>query len=473
MTFGVAIKHLLAINDLKISNLASFLSYDISYISKWISGSKLPSAESAEVVCGKIAAYAASHSTAAKRAEAAEALSLSATEDERFEEVLSSRLYEILLEQKIAADHSYPAGGNASVVAETSEPLADDLANEIIEICHSRRSPQAEGILCMLASCLDTDHMGIINRIYVLNGGKNSLHIRQLISKRDFDNVNQYVRYICQHLSLDHPITVDYYDAGEDCPSPFFVIKNGFVVQRIQSPLGEQRFSLVTHDPAIVSKYYGDADAYLKAMTPMTERVSPNRIMDMALPYSYALQGQNCCIMRTMDPVHLSSELLEEFLDKYLGNPSQREDQRKLHEFTHTSTHSIITYKACLIDYMNNGFIQLFGRVVQLSREDRQRHLTHLIEEMEAGDKVSLKIMDDRNPLLDYHNNLLTIYMNENATFAVNSAQRAVSSIINFISPSLCHDLNEFYSHLESMPDMFLKRDKRAIDYIFGGIKMI
>lgn len=43
MTFGQTLKQVLAISGLRASYLANDLGYDDSYISRWLSGQKLPS----------------------------------------------------------------------------------------------------------------------------------------------------------------------------------------------------------------------------------------------------------------------------------------------------------------------------------------------------------------------------------------------------------------------------------------------
>lgn len=55
MSFGTDLKQLLRICHLKLSTVASFLGYDASYISKWLSSSKLPSESNIDAIAGKIA----------------------------------------------------------------------------------------------------------------------------------------------------------------------------------------------------------------------------------------------------------------------------------------------------------------------------------------------------------------------------------------------------------------------------------
>lgn len=55
--FGKLLRTRMQKAGVKESELAEFLSYDATYISKWINGSKLPSARNAQRICGQIAEF--------------------------------------------------------------------------------------------------------------------------------------------------------------------------------------------------------------------------------------------------------------------------------------------------------------------------------------------------------------------------------------------------------------------------------
>lgn len=63
-SFGKALRAQMEKAGIKESELARALSYDTTYISKWINGNKLPSARNAERIMGQIAEFFAEHSQA-------------------------------------------------------------------------------------------------------------------------------------------------------------------------------------------------------------------------------------------------------------------------------------------------------------------------------------------------------------------------------------------------------------------------
>lgn len=57
MTFGETLKALLDVSNIKQSQLAAHLGYDVSYISRWLNDSKLPSAKNNSAIFAQIAEY--------------------------------------------------------------------------------------------------------------------------------------------------------------------------------------------------------------------------------------------------------------------------------------------------------------------------------------------------------------------------------------------------------------------------------
>lgn len=478
MTFGNAIKQLLLINGIKMGNLAVFLGYDISYLSKWINDSKLPSSKNAEYICKRIASYVTELSTPAACIETAAELKFELTDDLDFENALFHQLYTIFLKQKNPASY-VPRIENNAIILTDSSSLAKEIQDEIISLYRKSNSTQLEVILIMPTDFLLSNDISAINQLCNLENSRKKIHIRQIINLPDFPgDVNSYVCYLLKHISLRHPIQMDFYEpiSHSSVPSqnPILIVKDEVVVQGISDSItGRQHFSLVTHDPSIVLEYYHLADLYLKTLTPSMERLKHKDIQNMNLPYNYAMQRKNQYIMRSMELIHLSPELLEVILDKYLDTPELYDYHRKMLEITCESCNSLITYESTLINYINTGNIQLFDRIITLSRNDRKRHLMHLIEELESHSQISLKILSDKNPLLDYNDNILTMYLNENGAFGVYYDNNVMNEIIYFTSPTICQALNDFYSHIDSLPDRYLKSGQRVIDYIYNGIKMI
>ncbi len=474
VTFGQAIKHLLHINHIKMGVLANVLGYDTSYLSKWVSEAKLPSAKCTEALCDKIAIYVKSISTLAMQAETAAKLLFDIYDSSVFEKILSDRLYTIYLEQKEEASYNPQSDNNANLVYGWVWD-AKKATEEITEFYRKSDSAQAEGILSLPHELLFSDFIQEANLCCLSESSSKKLHFRQIISIQDFSgDIDMYIRYILKHLSLLLPIQIDYYSpASEDSvPSqnPLFLLKNHISLQGICSPfIGENRFSAITRNPSTVSELYCAYNTGFQMLVPQIERLD---IYD-SLSYSFAIQHNNRYIMPYMGPVLLGEDFLDEFLEKYLDVPEMYEYHRKMHQMVRESEYSLITYVSTLIDYINSGRIRLFDGVVTVTREDRKRHLKYLLEKLEAQSGFTIKILNDRNPILSREDNRLTLYLNENATFAGSDAPSARSELFNFVSPKIKQQINAFFSHLESLPESYLKCGKTGVDFIYSATKLI
>lgn len=468
-------EQLQTIYGIKIGSLSDALGYDISYISKWLSGAKLPSMRSAESVCERIAAYVGTLNKPESMDAAAARLNF-AYDDGGYERALAERLYAILSEQK-----SNPYGVsepelNARIIQEPSG-ISDEITKEVIYLYRRSREERIEGILYMPEDFLSSDSIVTANRICALEGSGRTLHIRQIIGLDSFKrDASAYVRYVLRLMSLRAPISMDFYAAteGKVPVSPALVLRNGILIQGVDLSLTHgHSYSLVTSDRNVVNECYRISDNYVQTLPPLAERLGRDAVMSSNLPFSYALQQNNRYLMHSMWPVNLSTELLYEFMDKYLADDEQRDFQRKMYEITSSSFNSVITYKSTLVDYMNTGRIRLFDGVVTLTRDERRRHLSHLIDELEDGSHISIGIVSDHNPLLDKSDNTFSVFTNENVTFALNSNQEQVDELYNFTYPEFCQCFGLFYDEMTSLSESWLKKDKRAIDYIYNGMKLI
>lgn len=475
MTFSEAIRQLQAIYSIKLGSLSDALGYDISYLSKWLSGAKLPSLRSAETICERIAAYVYALGDDGNMKAAASCLDFTWV-DGQFERALAERLYSLLIEQKNGSAGGMDSDLNAELIPEPS-PVSEQIIQKVIQLYRKSRDERIEGVLYMPQDFLSSDGILTANRICALESSSRLLHLRQLVDCESFGgDSDAYVRYILRHMSLKAPIVMEFYPVPKhlDMILPALIIRDGILIQGVELSITQgHQYSLITSDAAIVNECYRVSDVLIQTLPPISEYLDREEIRSSNLPYSYVLQQNNRYLMHDMLPINLSNELLAEFMDKYLDEPEQREYQLKMHEITYGSFNSVVTYKSTLVDYMNSGRIRLFDSVVTLTRDERRRHLTHLIEELEDGEHIAIGIVNDRNPLLDWSDNSMSVFTNENVTFAMDSTQERVNGLYNFTSPEFCQRFGQFYEHLLSLPDTWLKTGKRAIDYIYNGMKLI
>lgn len=483
MNFGEAIRVILYVNDLKAGNLAGALGYDISYISKWMNQTKLPSSKSAVSVCKDIASFAASHSTMQSRSETIIRLGLPIsveTEDlDIFARSLSDKLYSLFVGQKSSGNTQVENGNNAVMVAEPSPTSAEDTINEVIAAYRNSTSDTLEGFLIMPDDYLFSDHVLIANRICSLEESKRKMRLKQIVNIDAYeDDVDRFVRYIIRHLSLTGPIEIDYYcrpkEKGQQTVTPVLALNGCVLIHALINSITEdQQFSVITHDQSIISEFCKHTDLYFRSLSPIIQRVSGSALETNTISYTYSLSSRNQYIMSSMVPIHLPEEMLEFFMDKYLDDQSQRDFQRKMYAIARDSFNSVVTFKSTLINYMNTGKIRLFDKVVTLTREERKRHLTHVADEIEKGERIAVTVLNDHNPLLHAGDIDLNIYMNENAVFGVPGSPEQTTGVLYFTNRKLCRYLEIFFDDLCSFSEEYAKTGAASANYIRNGIRLI
>lgn len=473
MTFGQAVKHILDINHIKMGVLANYLGYDISYLSKWVSDTKLPSSKSAEALCDTIAAYVQSVSGPSAQLETANRLGFDANSAAGFEKALSDRLYTVYLEQRTPRSEE-SSGGNAQLAA--GWPLdGEAAADELVEYYMASAEDKPAGLISLPPELLASDFIIKANARIAALEQERKLMLHQLISVDDFGgDVDKYIRYILRHLSLLEPTHVSFYSPfhSDAAPSqrPFFILKGRCAINTLSPVEGSHDIvSVQTRNPETVENIY---IGYLSGFHPVlaqTERLD----IYSDIPYSFAVQQNFRILMPYMGNLRLGGQILDDFLEKYLDAPHMYEFHKKMHTITNDAPYSLLIYISALIDYINSGNIHLFDGVVTVSREDRRRHLQYLLDQMEAKENVTLRLLADKNPVLSRSDNRLTINTNEAATFASSDAPGARSDMFSFTSPQIKQQMKTFFDHLEAMPEPYIKKGRAAMDFISGAMKLI
>ncbi len=98
MEFGKIIEKLIYFSGEKNYSLARELGYDVSYLSKWISGAMLPTSKNIKIICEKVADFTIDHTNMSSQSEIADYFNIE--EDysgESLKEQIKNMLYESYL----------------------------------------------------------------------------------------------------------------------------------------------------------------------------------------------------------------------------------------------------------------------------------------------------------------------------------------------------------------------------------------
>ncbi len=462
MDFGELIRLLLSINDIKMYNLAQALDYDKSYISKWVNHTKLPPSKEIDRLAEEIAAFVARESDSTRKNRTARELGFArkdgtAPEGSLFTEKLAGQVKEAYWQSKYQP--------------EEREVPATSSRNRIPgkEFHRTRRMEETECVLTTQPISKSGEFQNALEDFGGLE--RNSrLKLQAVIDLERFgDNVDLYWKHICHLLSFGRDADVELLETGScgDLPDRLLIAKDRFVVQTLQLPFSDQTVTIHTEDPAVVYLYYSDARRFLQRQQRILESSNTNGNLYY---YKYAsTHEKNRYLLSSMFPIYMDEHLFGDLLEKY-GSTKLTYPREYLKEFR--AQKSVVMFETALLRYMSTGKISVFDAYEgeTLTKNERRRHLQGILDELEDGKRLEMRILSDKNPILNYDDISVSFFMNDNSAYC-SDIRKKQDGVRYFMSSNSRKHLGAFMDHINALPEEYLTGQKKTIDYIYHGMK--
>ena len=474
MEFSALLQKLIRISNVKPQVLADRMGYDVSYISKWQSGAKLPSSRNAEELFGKMAHFFAVNTEAAQQKEIKEVLGLE-YDGAGLEKALEKCLLQSLLKQKEQKEEHRKVQERISYDSlwQDQETVAGAVGGMIYELC-SRAERDVDIIVTCPFQEYVTKENDFFKKLEALEKRGITVRIHQFIDMEKFKNqTDAYCRCIAMDLNAIHSVRYDFYELPhEHADIPVLVIKNGLLVTEIQEPFTREKYTTVIRSLPLVNAYYEAAYACLVSRKPLVEEYSVHKMYQEKYIFDYMMQNEYRYLLRSMHIIHLPDDMLWELCRKYTGDQESALLQYNMNRNSFQAPVTAVVYKSTLMDYIFDGKINIFGKEAEVEREWRVRHITHLIEELEKNSSIRIFLLENNNPYIGYDDLQSTIYFCRDTVFAM-AVQNGISGYYRFFSKKLIDQFNEFYRHIENAGDEYLLRGQKVTDFLRQGLKFI
>lgn len=465
---------MIRISNVKPQVLADRMGYDVSYISKWQSGAKLPSSRNAEELFGKMAHFFAVNTEAAQQKEIKEVLGLE-YDGAGLEKALEKCLLQSLLKQKEQKEEHRKVQERISYDSlwQDQETVAGAVGGMIYELC-SRAERDVDIIVTCPFQEYVTKENDFFKKLEALEKRGITVRIHQFIDMEKFKNqTDAYCRCIAMYLNAIHSVRYDFYELPhEHADIPVLVIKNGLLVTEIQEPFTREKYTTVIRSLPLVNAYYEAAYACLISRKPLVEEYSVHKMYQEKYIFDYMMQNEYRYLLRSMHIIHLPDDMLWELCRKYTGDQESALLQYNMNRNSFQAPVTAVVYKSTLMDYIFDGKINIFGKEAEVEREWRVRHITHLIEELEKNSSIRIFLLENNNPYIGYDDLQSTIYFCRDTVFAM-AVQNGISGYYRFFSKKLIDQFNEFYRHIENAGDEYLLRGQKVTDFLRQGLKFI
>ncbi|MEG0179497.1 MAG: hypothetical protein RR573_01350 [Oscillospiraceae bacterium] len=477
--FGEILKLLLDISGEKCAVLAQYLKYDTSYISKWLSGSRLPACKCREALALKLCRFFITHAAHERLPDYAAALELEVQPWELAD--LRSLLYEHLyshlkrsLEIKPSAVAAMPFSLPNSVLL-----LDRDAANTLVEESirqYCKTAPENDIYFISTHSPSRYLIKESIDELYektVSIYANKTLNFSQLLECSDTCSAAEYCKIILLHIH--HSIRVHYrlYIGKAADTVRVMVIKNCVCSIEFFDNMLDRLYRCITKSPEIVNDVFYKYQQFLNAKTLVFQHCTIESLCVKHYFSNFIMQPDFDCLMHTMrsflSPTdlekHSNSVLLPEDIKVFLGvlnNPALRGKIR------------ILLYKSALMDFILYGKSGLFGNSYTVSKKDRIQQLESLVFAVKSDDTFELRLLEDTHPLISRNNLDCSLYMNTSSMFAMKDEIAASESgCYLFIDDGALHAFKQFFNELwnDDNPQNLLNLS--VVDFLEKGIAVI
>lgn len=400
-TFGQLLSRLLKMSRQKSYVLAGYLNYDVSYISKWVTGTMLPATRHANVMCREIANFIVNNTEDTVLADVKKFFEAEDTED------LKEEIYEALLNAYKESNKKDSKSKAALISADTNSKT---IVNPRLQKLYIRIQPERAGDdyadfnIAMMSDLLSLGKEDKISIAQVDDGPEFSDHVGEIhylfsLNKEKIDDdfdallftsmLNNYSDYNCT--------ISDYYCVP--C-SILLAVQNYCIHTSIVSQNHRAILSNLCMDKAAANEMYDTIIANEKAFTkPMVYEKTMSELISDNNYLSFILSTNIQIYITHVDELLLPDNLFEELLNQIEIPANKKNEIRNLHMvFQSVLTSSdikIAILDRCLHEYALNGVLDFYGNRIIVTPEQREKHLRNILTLLNRENtNIQLSLLD-------------------------------------------------------------------------------
>lgn len=406
MEFGKLVERLIYISGQKNYLLASNLDYDVSYISKWINCTMLPSAKNIKIISKKIAEFIVEESNSIALRELEKFLELSITNEENQKEVLTEAV-----ETKLNEAYANSYNKNNKKVKQKTDACNSSLtinpnfrrriiAKELTDLMTKGEFLEII-ILCNLFS-ISRDEM--IN----LTGNRNNPvewpkdQLRKMSYLISFDERENDI--LLNTLALIHMLTdrkrihIDLYSCDFEANTLIAVIKERYLHTALYNK-GKCMTTVTSTDQKCVEEMYNTLEEIMNnEATRIFAKVNPTEMINRQ-HYMKFVMGQNIRILLAeVSELFMPTDLLLEIGEQVFGDSAVISKLKKIDTILQNATYNtgmeVLMYESCLRKYIANGEINFFNIPIKLTIEQRKRHIQHMNKLLKERENIHFRFIE-------------------------------------------------------------------------------
>ena len=412
MQFGKNIEKLIQFSGQKNYSLAKELGYDVSYISKWISGTMLPASKNIKNICEKTAKFVVDNATEIHKCEILAYYKLDINKyssDESIIQYIQDMLNEsYLFSSQKKANKNYIKVGKEnteqcnSLLYIKPRLLKKHLDEDIMDL--TKKEIKNDVILLADLFSLGKDdklHIAGIRSGSTIKTEMKNVRIRFLISfDENADDIIFNTILLMNMIKIYSNINFTFYSCKHAQYSLTSVIKENSFTYTVYTDTKQCLFTNVSQDPKVVQDIYESLEEMIETRSRITFLEKNPREIILEKNYIEYMIGRDLrWLIGNMSELFMPSDLFLEIGKIVFGESKEIVDELKnidaiLQNAIYKSNIQILMYENAIRQYISNGRLSFFNTTITLSLEQRQRHIEYMEKILKENEDIDIKLIN-------------------------------------------------------------------------------
>ena len=433
--FGKLIEKLIYFSGQKKYSLATELGYDGSYISKWINSTMLPSAKNIKNIIKITSNFIVDSSSDSSLDDMINYFEIDL--NNKSDKGSKTTILKEVIEKKLDKSYSYSYNKHNK-----KSHKYYDINNSIQRINPTLRKKYLDAevlshidevgfsnitVICNLFSLSKDDkvHIAGIRRCEKQYDDRDNLNMKFLISFDESikDIVFDVMLFISMVTSKGR-VNVELYSCEFSSNTLIAVVKNKYSHTAIYNNT-RCISSITSTDEDVVNQMYDTLEEMISTQSRATFlNRTPKQFIINQDYMNYIMDQDISIVMGDLTELFMPSDLfLELGEDLFADNKDVLLKLKRidtiLQNFTYKSDLNIFMYESAFRNYVTNGNIKFFNKVITLNIEQRKRHLQHMKKLLDEKENINIRFIE--NSLIDdiKSDENHSLYISRNMSFLV------------------------------------------------------
>ena len=477
MTFGETLKRIITVSGIKGNQLASALGYDASYISRWMSGEKMPANVDGSQLFYRIAEYIVRICNEQELASIAAEMGFhneSVNSAESICKDIEKVLKKSYLEQKALAYSNKKVDRveyNCIFLPESDADVAIKLIAESLSDLEGENSDKPAEIIIAAPICFDSvifrHSTDVLDCFY---DQQRPIHVKHVIGSIDMEtNIDEYCRYFCMNAGGGKNLDYEYYmtDQPDFCNNMIMFVKDKLYCRIIENSFSHRKSIILSKDYLTVAEGYRTAERYLNNKHTIFEKETNEQPQGNNHPINYMFEEDYFQILNVMHPICIYDEQHA----NQCGINMVPKWGRSFTERMYNAQKTVIIFRTALAEFINNGKIAVSGEIYYLDVENRANFLKQLLQYLSSEVPCRLMIVEDNNPLLNYKELKQSIYVGKDSMHTAYCCDN--NSPMTKNNPVVVNAFRQFSVHLTELPEVYIMKEPKTFEFIRQAIEWL